>query len=70
MLQSPKPPGPLYSARFTPIERTVIAVAAVDDGAVLYDIRHFKRFVLQQLLNIFQINCVMCLYGVLLSVYF
>ena len=50
-MQSAKRPGPLFSARFSPVERTMIAVAAWYDGAVLYDIRHFKRLVLQLFLG-------------------
>ena len=46
VLQSAKRPNSLFSAMFFPAESTVVAVASTADGAVLYDIRNIKRFVL------------------------
>ena len=46
VLQAAKRSGVLCSAMFSPAEPTVIALASMDDGAVLYDIRNIKRFVL------------------------
>ena len=45
MLQSPERPGPLFTVMFSPAEPNVVAVAGLNDGAVLYDIRNLKKFV-------------------------